>query len=339
MGPCRAVPCLLLGIAVAACSPEVEQVELFGETMGTTFSVKVVGEHIDESALAQRIEAVFEAINAQMSTWRQDSEISRFNRVRTREWFQISEDFMRVLASARRITQQTGGAFDVTVTGLVKLWGFGSSQRQIKVPSPEAIAEMLSHTGPGTVEIDASRGAVRKVDPAAQLDLSGIAKGYAVDAVAGVLEEAGLDDFLVEIGGEIRASGERPDGGAWRVAIEKPDSRGRSIQLTLPLVNAALATSGDYRRYFDVADMRYSHIIDPRTGNPVDNSVASVSVVAGDTMTADALATGLMVMGTEKALALAARNKLAVMIIKRDGSDYRVIVSADFDRLQSIAVN
>lgn len=330
-----AVPCLLLAAILTACGPGMEQVQISGETMGTSFSVKVAGEDIDESALARRIETAFESINSQMSTWRPDSEISRFNRLSSTQWFPISKDFMRVLKAALRISEQTGGAFDVTVSGLVKLWGFGSSAQRRKVPDPEAVAEAMSHAGPGTVEIDESRGAVRKADPRAQLDLSAIAKGYAVDAVAGILREAGLDDFLVEIGGEIRAAGKRFDRAPWRVAIEKPDPAGRSIQLALALTNAALATSGDYRRYFEVAGKRYSHIIDPRTGNPVDNGVASVSVVASDTMTADALATGLMVMGTQRALDLAASHDLAVMIVERDGNGYRVIQSASFEKLHS----
>ena len=334
IGPYRAVLYLLLVLVVTACSPAIEQIDVSGETMGTTYTLKVVADGANKSDIKRQVEAVFEQINTQMSTWRPDSEISRFNRVQTSDWFEVSNAFMRVLVAARKINQQTGGAFDVTVSGLVNLWGFGPSERRSEAPEPGAIVEMLTHTGPSTFEIDLSRNSIRKIDSGVQLDLSGIAKGYAVDAVAEVLEQAGINAFLIEIGGEIRASGGRLDGSPWRVAIERPDAQGRSIQTTMALDNAALATSGDYRDYFEIGDKRYSHIIDPKTGRPSDNGVASVSVVTADAMTADALATGLMVMGSEKALALAAKHKLAVMIIERDGNEFRVFRSASFETLQ-----
>jgi thiamine biosynthesis lipoprotein len=338
----KAVLYSLLAMVIAACSPAIEQIEMSGETMGTTYTIKVVGATIDASELGPRVNAVFEKINVQMSTWSPDSEISRFNRSRASDWFEISDEFLLVLDAARRINRQTEGAFDVTVSGLVNLWGFGAPERRSKIPQADEIAALLVHTGLGAFEIDASRKAVRKVDPEVQLDLSGIAKGYAVDLIAELLQQAGIGDFLVDIGGEIRSSGKRLDGSSWRVAIERPYGQSRSIEsieVIVPLDNAAIATSGDYRNYFEIGDKRYSHIIDPRTGNPPDNRVASVSVITGDTMTADALATGLMVMGTEKALALAARNNLAVMIIERDGTGSRVFSSAGFDALRPTQSN
>lgn len=335
----RAVLYSLLPLVIAACSPAINQIDVSGETMGTTYTLKAIGEGINKTDIKQQVEALFERINAQMSTWRPDSEISRFNRVRTGGWFEISDEFMLVLDTAHRINQQTGGAFDVTVGGLVKLWGFGPSIRRNKAPESKAITEQLGHTGPATFAIDLSRNMIRKVDPEMQLDLSGIAKGYAVDAVAEILAQSGSDDFLVEIGGEVRASGRRLDGAPWRVAIEKPDTQGRSIQAAVSLDNAAIATSGNYRDYFQIGNKRYSHIIDPKTGSPSNNGVASVSVITDDVMTADALATGLMVMGAEKALTLAAKNNLAVMIIERDGNEFRVFSSGGFDTLQSTRSN
>ena len=339
IGLYRAVLYLLLALVVTACSPAIEQIDVSGETMGTTYSLKVTADSTNKSELKQQVEAVFERINTQMSTWRPDSEISRFNRAQTSDWFEISDAFMRVLVAAQKINQQTGGAFDITVSGLVNLWGFGTSERRSKTPEPGTIAEKLTHTGPSIFEIDLSRNSIRKIDPEAQLDLSGIAKGYAVDAVAAVLAQAGINDFLIEVGGEVRASGGRLDGSPWRVAIERPDVQGRSIQATIALDNAAIATSGNYRDYFEIGDKRYSHIIDPKTGRPSDNGVASVSVITTDAMTADALATGLMVMGTEKALALAAEYKLAVMIIERVGDESRTFSSAGFETLQSSRSN
>jgi thiamine biosynthesis lipoprotein len=326
---------LFLALVVAACGPSIEQIEMFGDTMGTTYTLKVVGTGINKSELGRQTKAALERINAQMSTWRPDSEISRFNRIRTNDWFEISDEFMLVLAAAGEINRQTRGSFDVTVTGLVNLWGFGSSDRRRTEPDAEAITEQLRHTGPATFEIDLANNRIRKLDTAAQLDLSAIAKGYAVDALAKIPQKSGIGDFLVEIGGEVKASGRRLDGAPWRVAIERPDSLGGPMQTTVPLVDAAIATSGDYRDYILIGGKRYSHIIDPGTGYPPDNGVASVSVIANDAMSADALATGIMVMGTEQALALATEKNLAVMIIERDGDSFRIFSSDAFEALQA----
>lgn len=322
-------------IGIAACDPAIEQIDLSGETMGTTYGISVIGSGIDAKALKQRVENEFAKIIDQMSTWHDDSEISRFNRDQKGDWFKISAAFMRVMESAQQINQQTEGAFDVTVSVIVKLWGFGIFPRQHSVPEPDKIAEALTHVGPAAIEIDSSTSSIRKVDPEAQLDLSGIAKGYAVDAIAEMFEEDGIENFLVEVGGEIRAAGRRLDGSAWRVAIEKPTSQSRSLQLTLHLDDAALATSGDYRDYFEIGTKRYSHIIDPRTGSPPDNGIASVSVITDEAMRADALSTGLMVLGTNKALELAAQDNLAVMVIERQGSGFRVFKSKAFEALES----
>ncbi len=326
---------VVFSLVVSACAPEIEQVDISGATMGTTYTVRVVADGVDESSLRQNTGAMLERIDAQMSTWRAESEISRFNRTRNTDWFGISGEFMAVLSGAREISRQTDGAFDVTLGKLVEAWGFGSSRSPARVPDPEMISAYLAHSGPDKLEIDPSRGAVRKIDPELQLDLSAIAKGFAVDAVAGVLARAGIEDFLVEIGGEVRASGKRLDGSSWQVAIEQPRTKNRSVQTVLPLRDAAIATSGDYRNYFELEGERYSHIIDPLTGSPPDHQVASVSVIADDAMTADALATALMVMGTGKALAHAAEHDLAVMVIERDGDQFLVHTSDRFRLLSS----
>ena len=324
---------LLLG--TAACDTATEQIDLFGETMGTTYGVSAIGSGVDSKKLKQQIENKFSEITNQMSTWHDDSEISRFNLDQEGGWFKISGEFMQVLESAQKINQQTERAFDVTIGKIMELWGFGVFPRQQIVPEPNRIAEALSHVGPSTIEIDSTASSIRKVDPKARLDVSGIAKGYAVDAIANILKKEGVENFLVEIGGEIRAAGRRLDGSAWRVAIEKPTSQSQSLLLTLKLEDAALATSGDYRDYFEIGNRRYSHIIDPRTGRPPDNGVASVSVITDSAMRADALATGLMVLGTDRALAIAAANNLAVMVIERKENEFRVFKSAAFEGLES----
>ena len=335
----KALRTLLFSFALfgtTACEPAIEQIDLSGETMGTTFGVSAIGSSIDSVELRQQIEDTFAKITDQMSTWDDDSEISRFNRYKQGDWFNISDEFVRVLQSSQQISLQTEGAFDVTVGGIVKLWGFGEFPRQQIVPETNRIAEALSYVGPSAVEINASTSSIRKIDPKTQLDLSGIAKGYAVDAVVNILEREGIENFLVEVGGEIRAAGRRLDGSTWRVAIEKPTSQSRSLQLILNLEDAALATSGDYLDYFEIDSKRYSHIIDPRTGWPPDNGVASVSVITESAMRADALATALIVLGTRKALSLAADNNLAVMVIEREGGDFRVFKSEAFEAMASL---
>ncbi len=313
----------------------IEPIKLTGETMGTTYNITAINGHVGQIDLKQRIDRALGRIDDQMSTWRHDSEISRFNGDRTGGWFVVSDEFLRVLDAARSVNQQTGGAFDITVGGLVNLWGFGASERRSEKPGTDSIKEKLAHVGHEKFEIDTDRTAIRKIDLETEIDVSGIAKGYAVDTVAEILLQSGFEDFIVEIGGEIRSAGRRPDGTPWRVAIERPDSGNRPIQMIIALDYASIATSGDYHNYFEIGDKRYSHIIDPKTGGPPENGVASVSVVTDEAMAADALATGLMVMSTDEALSLAAVNHLAVMIIERIGDDFRVIQSDSFEALRS----
>lgn len=293
---------LFIALVISACNTPIEPIKLTGETMGTTYNITAMNGHMDQGDLKHRIDQALGRIEDQMSTWRHDSEISRFNGDRTGSWFMVSDGFLRVLDAARSVNQQTGGAFDITVGGLVSLWGFGASERRPEKPGTDSIKENLAHVGHDKFEIATDRNAIRKIDLETEIDVSGIAKGYAVDAVAEILFQSGFEDFIVEIGGEIRSAGRRQDGTPWRVAIERPDSGSRSIEMIIALDNASIATSGDYRDYFEIGEKRYSHIIDPATGGPPENAVASVSVVATEAMAADALATGLMVMGTEKAL-------------------------------------
>jgi thiamine biosynthesis lipoprotein len=286
--------------------------------------------------LRRELQETLDRINGQMSNWRTDSLISRFNRDRTGGWFAVSDELVLVLDAARRINRQTGGAFDVTVGGLVNLWGFGASEASPGIPIRSAIDAALAHSGQAKLEVDTAGRAIRKIDPRLEIDLSGIAKGYGIDALANVLERSEVHDFIVEIGGEVRASGARPDGLPWRVAVERPGPGGRVLRGAIALDGAAIATSGDYREFFEINGRRYSHIIDPRTGSPPDNGVASASVVAGDALTADALATACMVMGKEKAMAMAERRGLAVMITERKRGGYSVFRSSAFDALQAI---
>lgn len=302
----------------------VDALLLQGETMGTTWKIRIAGEGLDPD-LRERVRIETEHrladIDRWMSTWNPDSEISRFNAAPGTEPFPVSLETAEVVALALDVGRASRGAFDVTVGPLVALWGFGSQAREQSSPSDEAIEALRRYVGPQTLEVDRggpeAGGRLVKRDDEVRIDLSGIAKGYGVDHVARGLRRLGREDFLVEIGGEIRAAGERPGGGPWRVAIEKPLDHGRAIQEVIPLSDRAMATSGDYRIFYREDGQRLSHTLDPRTGRPVDNGTASATVLAPDCATADAWATALMVLGPDPGLELAREQGLAAMLLIR----------------------
>lgn len=308
-------------VVLAGCSfqPEEQVWEISGPVFGTTYHINVVLTEDQErlETLASGIEAVLENVDASMSTWRSDSELSRFNRMDDQsEWVPVSNGMLEVLQTAQEVSRLTSGAFDVTIGPVVNLWGFGPEARPEQVPSPEALDQVLAATGFEKLELRADPPAVRAT-PAQYVDLSAIAKGYGVDVVARFLEGEGIQAYLVEIGGEVRVNGRKPDGSAWRLAIEQPVSEGRQVNRVVALESRAMATSGDYRNYYESEGRRYSHTIDPETGEPITHNLASVTVLADDCMTADALATGFNVMGYERANELAVRENIPAYFIVR----------------------
>lgn len=278
-----------------------------GRTMGTTYHIQVVaGSDQRLTGLKKKIDARLEQINGSMSTYQPDSEISRFNDMkRTGREFKISADFLRVMTTAKTIFELSGGAWDATVKPLVDLWGFGRAGRLRAVPPKQKIAALMPEIGFENIQIDPDGSLVKK-NKLVALDLSSIAKGYGVDQVAQVIGRSGFDNYLVEIGGEIFASGHRADGKLWRIGINRPriDAAVDDVYKIVELNNQGFATSGDYRNFFVVDGIRYSHIIDPRTGYPVSNGVVSVSIIAGNCTLADGLATAVLVMGPETGLDL-----------------------------------
>jgi thiamine biosynthesis lipoprotein len=267
-----------------------------------------------------------------MSTYLPDSEISRFNRFRSDEWFPVSSDTATVVAAALEVGKNTAGAFDISVGPLVNLWSFGPHAAPPKVPSEEAIQDAMAKVGLSRIEVRQDPPGLRKTHPDVYLDLSGIAKGFAADAVAELLRRRGLHRFMVEIGGEVRTGGRKIDGSAWRIGIERPLSDTRAIQRVVELEHLALATSGDYRNFFEQDGRRYSHTIDPRSGRPVEHDLASVSVIAETCMFADAMATALVVMGAERAFRYAQENALDVLLIVRESSGFAERATAGFDK-------
>lgn len=298
---------LAILVCATACHAGSPEIRLTGKTMGTTYAITVVShEKIDTAALQRKVDQRLSSINKSMSTFDPDSELSRFNAIRsTTGYISPSADFLHVLHVADELYRLTSGAWDGTLDPLITLWGFGRTGGVRKPPDEIRIQQALDHVGFDRIATD-DAGRLRKTDPAVTLDLASIAKGYGVDAIARLLGDAGFEHFIVEIGGEIYARGVRPDGTPWRVGINRPDKAAdvREIYAIVPLTNQAMATSGDYRIFFQIGDDAYAHILDPRTGKPVENDVVSVSVVAANCTVADGLATALMVMGPEKGIAL-----------------------------------
>jgi thiamine biosynthesis lipoprotein len=272
--------------------------------MGTTWHVTVVGRR-PATGLQDRIERRLEEVNQSLSTYREDSEINRFSRFpRAGEEFPASRDFAAVMRTAARVYRLSGGAWDGTVRPLVDLWGFGPLRPVAEPPDARRIEALRGTVGFDRVEI--RPGALVKRVASVTLDLSSIAKGYGVDQVAAVVRGEGFPDFVVEIGGEVAAAGSRRGGGPWRVGIHRPraDAAPDELYRVVALRDAALATSGDYRQFFVRDGVRYTHVLDPRTGRPVANGVVSASVLAPDCTLADGLATAVMVMGADGGLAM-----------------------------------
>lgn len=287
-----------------------KEAEFSGKTMGTTYHITVVaGVFTNTKDLKDQIDLRLDEINKSMSTFRKDSEISRFNALQAAcEKFRISDDFYNVMTVAKTIYEETGGAWDGTVKPLVDLWGFGKPENNHTIPEKSRIAAMLSDIGFNNIEIIADHYLAKK-NTNITLDLASIAKGYGVDQVAALIRSNGIHNFLVEIGGEVFAAGLRKDGKEWRIGINRPQKNAPVDQVykVVDLQDKGFATSGDYRNYFEVNQKRFSHIIDPRNGYPVDNGVVSVSIISNTCTFADGLATAVMVLGHKKGLDLVNR--------------------------------
>ncbi len=311
---------LATALALVACGGEQPVHEFAGSAFGTNFSVKIVAPpaELDTGELGAEIEAALARIDRRVSTWRADSEVSRFNGYAGLHWFPVSTETCALVAEALTHSAATAGAFDITVGPLVDLWGFGPEPAGASPPAAADIEMLLAGTGYRSLHADCMRNALRKDVASVRIDLSAFAKGYAVDVVAGLLEARALADFLVEIGGEMRMRGLNGRGEDWAIAIESPLPGERAVHRILRLSDTAVATSGDYRNFFESDGRRYSHTIDPRTGYPVAHRAAAVTVLADTAARADALATALLVMGPEAGLEFADGEGLAALFLLRD---------------------
>jgi len=323
---------LSLTLLLSACDDSKNRLSvLSGPTMGTTWSVKFSGTPKGGAeALKVDIEAALEQVNAEMSTYRPESDLSRFNAAEAGTLLALPDDTVKVLSAAFAISSMTDGAYDVTVGPLVNLWGFGPDPDRFEPPSEDDINAALARVGWQQLLLNGNE----LLQPGnVYVDLSSIAKGFAVDKVAELLERQGLKNYLVEVGGELRGSGNKPYGQPWRVAVERPIPGVREVEKVVALTDMAVATSGDYRNFFESDGQLYSHTLDPRTGYPVDHMLASVSVLHESAMMADGLSTAMTVLGPEAGMAFAKQHELAVFFIVRKDKGVEQLSTPAFDAI------
>lgn len=320
----------------AGCSESETRSEkvLHGLTMGTSYSIKLINGENKAEALKQGVDELLEEINSSMSTYRVDSELSNINQNKTTHWISVSSDLMHVLRLAEKVSRQSKGAFDVTVGPIVNLWGFGPGNRILKEPDEPRVNALMDQVGYKKLILNANSASIKKLDPNLYIDLSAIAKGFAVDKIAEYLDENGIADYLVEVGGEIRVKGRNKDNRLWRLAIEKPVVEQRAIQEVIELTGEAIATSGDYRNYFESEGKRYSHTINPITGRPITNRVASVSVITSSATYSDAMATAFMVLGVADGIELADKLKLKVLFLVKSDKGFEEVRSRAFSSIK-----
>ena len=332
--------CLLaVAVVLQACAPRASVIALDGESMGSGWSVKYVGHEDSAESTRAAIERHLADIDAQMSTWKPQSDLSRFNAAPAGTWQPVPAALFEVMQAAIALAADTQGAYDPTVGPLVELWGFGPGKARREPPDRATIDALRTRIGWQRVRFDVTRQSVFQ-EGGVHVDLSSIAPGHALDGIATELEARGITDYLIEVGGELRAHGSKPGALPWNVAIQRPLDNDRAdgsvdAQHVIALRDAALGSSGDYRHFFEDGGRRYAHRIDPRTGYPLDNGIASVTVLRGRGIEADPLATALSVLGADAGMAYASERGIAVLFIVRDGEGFVERRSPAFDAVLS----
>ncbi|MDR5874356.1 FAD:protein FMN transferase [Halomonas sp. CUBES01] len=330
---------MVLLVMLAGCSetdrPLESPVKLEGNIFGTFYQVTMVDRltqgQVNE--LEAGIKTELESVDQSMSTYRDDAELMAFNQAPLGEWQPLSDGLIDVLAISQSIAEASNGAFDITVGDLVNLWSFGPEARPEEVPSDQELNERLARVGHDAIDLDLQALEARRTRDVF-VDLSAIAKGHATDRVAAYLDQQGIENYLVNLGGDLITQGYRDvdEQTAWRVGIEVPENGLQRAQHVLPLESISVATSGDYRHYFEAGGQRYSHTIDPRTGRPITHDLASVSVFHPSNAWADGWATALDVAGDEEGMAMAREHDLNVLMLVRDGDQWRSVASPAFAR-------
>lgn len=319
----RSIFLLCAWLVLGGCARPPVELEMSGPTMGTSYSLKIVSPpaDVDAAAVQAVIDEVLARIDQSMSAYRSDSEISRFNTSNSTQWFEVSQDLASVVQSALRFSEDSGGAFDVTVAPLVAAWGFGATeQTPPSLPEPAVLDALRASTGYEKLQVRMQPPALRKNAAEVQIDLNAIAPGYAVDQLGERLSSMGVERYMINVGGEVRVRGRNAQGGAWKIAAEKPVDGEPVPWAILRLSDLAVTTSGEYRRYYEIDGRRYSHTIDPRTGRPVQHSLASVVVIGPTSMYTDGWATALNVLGAQAGYELAVQRDITAMFIEwQDG--------------------
>ena len=327
---------------LASCSKpapvpvEVTDVALEGETMGSTWHIKVkapADKTTDVEALQGPIDTTLERINDEMSTYRPNSEISRFNTQTTSAPVPISHELAVVVQKSLDVGKATDGAYDITIDPLINLWGFDRKGRRETPPTDAEIAEAKKHTGLPLIAL--SGDTLTKVDPEVKINLGGIAAGYAVDVVSALLDARGFHDYMVEITGELAAKGTNAKAQPWKIGVKVPDLESHDVLAALPVANRSLTTSGTYHNFFEDKGKRYSHILDPRTGAPVTGDLVSVTVMYSDAVTADGYDTPFIILGEERARAIIAKTPgMEALFIHQDpAGGYKVTTTAGFPKI------
>lgn len=325
-----ALICFVLTILLAGCSDSSVTLSLSGPTMGTTYNITIVDEEmeLEPADIAHEVANMLAEVNQVASTYIDDSELMRFNRADIGVAVSLSQPLFDMFRLSAEIHSLSQGAFDVTVGPIVNLWGFGRDIRS-QAPEEEAIQQALAKVGFEHIVLNEETKTATKQQPL-EVDLSAIAKGYAVDVLADYMDSLHINNYLVEIGGEIRVKGQNPDGKDWRIGIESPEPQVREPVVTVSISNAALATSGDYRNFIVDGGVRYSHTLDPRTGRPITHNIASLTVIDPKSARADGLATGLNVLGYELALEICEQQHLACFFILHSGKSFEQAYSSEF---------
>ena len=328
---------LLLGWLAAGCEQQKEEADagivLEGKTMGTQWRVSLAGVPAAQAAgLREKIQQRLDADDHELSTWKKDSALSRFNQDRTMQPYPISSNMADIITVALRIGRLTDGAMDITVGPLVNLWGFGPDQQPPHTPSQTDIAAAKALTGLRHLQVtERADGAWLQKDlPGLYVDLSTMGEGFATDHLARLMEEEGIANYLVSVGGAVLSRGHNPAGSPWRVAIQKPTDRENAAQALVDLQGHGISTSGSYRNYYELDGRRISHVINPQTGQPIEHRLVSATVIATTALEADGWDTGLMVLGSEKAQALALREHLAVYLITKEKQGFSSWMSPQF---------
>ncbi len=310
-----------------------QQTVLEGKTMGTSWRVSTPATTPEQAKiLTTKIQAMLDGDDQLLSTWKPDSALMRFNLATSPEPWPVSEAMADIVTVALRVGAKTDGAMDITVGPLVNLWGFGPDKQPVKTPTQADIDAAKARTGLQHLKVinQADRQYLQKDLPDLFVDLSTVGEGYAADHLAQLMEREGIARYLVSVGGALVSRGMNAQGAPWRVAIQKPTDQENAVQAVVDINGHGISTSGSYRNYYELDGKRISHVIDPKTGRPIEHKLVSVTVIAPTALEADAWDTGLMVLGKEKAQAVVQREGLAVYMISREGDRFTTWMSPQF---------